>query len=353
MKIKNILSVLLCGLFILSFSILCFLGNTPEFSDSERRVLSSFPEINAEKINSGEFAKDFETYSTDRFPFRDSWRNIKANIRLGLLGQKDNNNIFISDGHISKLDYPINYEMLDHAIKVFSGVKETYLKDNKIYVSVIPDKNRYISELKIDYNALETYVSDGMPYATNIEIGNLLNSEDYYFTDTHWKQEEIVDVAQKLAQSMGVSIPEEYTTNTVTEPFYGVYAGQSALNCKPDSISYLTNSTINNLTVKGAKAIYDTSKIESKDPYEFFLSGNQPIVQINNTENQSGKKLIIFRDSFGSSVAPLLAQGYSQVTLIDLRYINSAMLQNYVNFENADILFLYSTILLNNSLAIK
>ena len=77
------------------------------------------------------------------------------------------------------------------------------------------------------------------------------------------------------------------------------------------------------------------------------------MVNIRNPKNPDGKRLIIFRDSFGSSIAPLLAEGYSEIVLVDLRYINSEILGEYVDFENADVLFLYSTILLNNSLAMK
>ncbi len=353
MKIKNIITICLCGLFILFFSIWCFLGITPEYSDSERRLLAKFPDISWNTITTGEFSKDFEEYTTDRFPLRDTWRKIKAYVRLGVFSQSDNNDIYVSDGHISKLEYPEKKEMADHAIEVFTKVREQYFKDNKVYFSMIPDKNKYLADLKIDYDAFEEYFSHELGFAENIKISHLLNEKDYYYTDTHWKQEEIVDVAQKLAQSMGTKIPEIYTTNTLKEPFYGVYAGQSALNCKPDSITFLTNEIIEDFQVTGAKAVYDKSKISSKDPYEFFLSGNQPIVEINNPKNDSGKRLIIFRDSFGSSIAPLLAQGYSQVVLVDLRYVNSSLLGNLVDFENADVLFLYSTILLNNSLAIK
>ena len=50
---------------------------------------------------------------------------------------------------------------------------------------------------------------------------------------------------------------------------------------------------------------------------------------------------------------PLLAQGYSEVTMIDLRYINSQLLDKFVDFSQADVLFMYSASLLNNSTAMK
>lgn len=353
MKIKNIITLAVCGAFLASLAGWCFLGSTPEYSNSERRVLAKFPSVSAESVINGDFAGDFEEYATDRFPLRDLWRSLKAYTRLGVFLQKDNNEIFVKDGHISKLNYPMNKPMADHAIALFRQIKERYLGENSVYFAMIPDKNEELADLKPDYAAFESYMAAGMPYATNVSLRDLLSPEDYYYTDTHWRQEQIVDVADRLAATMGVSLSKEYRQVTVESPFYGVYAGQSALHCAPDTITYLTNETIKNYKVEGAKAVYDLSKAEGKDPYELFLSGNQPIVKVTNPAKSGGKRLILFRDSFGSSIAPLLAEGYAEVVLVDLRYIGSAMLGQYVDFQNADVLFLYSTVLLNESLSLR
>ena len=41
-----------------------------------------------------------------------------------------------------------------------------------------------------------------------------------------------------------------------------------------------------------------------------------------NTENKTGRELVVFRDSFASSFVPLLVEGYDKITLIDTRYIS-------------------------------
>lgn len=353
MKNKNIITVVTCGAFLLVLSLWCFFGAKETYSESERRVLAKFPQITWQTVASGKFADGFEAYATDTFPVRDTWRSIKAYTSLGLFKQKDNNDIFLADGHISKLEYPMNTAMLDHAISLFTQIKEKYLGDNSVYFCVIPDKNKDLAQLKLNYPALEEYMQEGLDFATPISVSDLLTPEDYYDTDTHWRQEKITDVVQRLATAMGTDISAEYTQVVLDSPFYGVYAGQSALYCEPDTIVYLTNDTIAGLQVEGADAVYDLKKADSRDPYEMFLSGNQPVTKVINPQNPQGKRLILFRDSFGSSIAPLLAQGYSEITLVDLRYINSQLLDRFVDFENADVLFLYSTILLNNSLAMK
>lgn len=356
-KLCNIFTVLLSGLFVAIFSVWCFTGQTPDYSESERRVLESFPEFSVNTIANGEFAGDFEKYATDRFPMRDTFRGVKAYTRLYAFMQKDNNDLFVADGHLSKLTYPQNKTLNTYATDLFTKVKDMYLEDNKIYLSIIPDKNMFLANengyLSLDYEAFSKNIREAMPYAEYIEIYDLLSKDDYYFTDTHWRQNKITDVANRLAEGMGQSLSDNYTENTLNYPFNGVYVGQSALMVTPDTITYLTNDTINSLQVEGAKAVYDMSKAQSKDPYEIFLSGNQPVVTVKNTNNPSGKRLIIFRDSFASSITPLLCEAYSEITLLDLRYISSGMLADYVDFENADVLFMYSTMLLNDSLSMK
>ena len=94
-------------------------------------------------------------------------------------------------------------------------------------------------------------------------------------------------------------------------------------------------------------------KAQGKDPYELFLGGPLSLVTLENPNCDNGKELIIFRDSFGSSLIPLLTDQYSKITLIDLRYVQSAMLGKLVDFHGQDVLFLYSTLILNQSMSLK
>ncbi len=357
MRIKNYMTVVILGCFFVLVALWNVFGEKADYSESERRVLAKFPETSVNAVLSGQFSKEFEEYAVDAFPARDAWRRVKAYARMGVFAQKDNNGIYTADGHIAKLEYPMNTQMIDHAVQIFKTIQKQYLKKNQVYFSVVPDKNRYLAKehgyLSLDYDSFTEYVKREADFAKYIEIADLLSAEDYYFTDTHWKQEALPDVAERIAKAMGTTLSGDYRVEKVNHPFYGVYVGQSALYCKPDSLSYLVNDVLERVTVEGAKGVYDMDKAKGKEPYEMFLSGNQPIITMRDTENTSGKRLILFRDSFGSSLAPLLMSGYSEIILVDLRYISSDMLGQYVDFKDADVLFLYSTLLLNHSLGMK
>ena len=148
------------------------------------------------------------------------------------------------------------------------------------------------------------------------------------------------------------------TENTLDVPFYGVYYGQSALPLDAEEIKYFTSDVIDSFEVYDHQngkpiSVYDMEKANGKDPYEMFLSGSLSLITIDNPKVQNGKELVVFRDSFGSSITPLLSMGYSKITVVDIRYIQSSVLDRFVDFENSDVLFLYSTLVLNNSETLK
>lgn len=368
-KVKNIvLTVLTAALFLGLFGWNVFKEDSA-YLYSERRVPAAFPELTLERVLTGDFMAEFKDYTLDQFPLRDTFRSIKAVFSNYVFFNMDNNDVILENGHISKLEYPLREDMLDYAADRFNYIYENMIEgtDSKVYLSVVPDKNLFLAEnggyLAIDYNALATGMQKRMDYAEYINVMPLLSADDYYYTDSHWRQENIVDVAEHIATSMGADFKDDFTVNTLENPFYGTYYGQAAMNfIKPDTIKYLSDSAIENCTVKGvdektgryvSMQVYDTEKGSGKDPYEFFLSGNQPFLVITNPENKSGKELVIFRDSFGSSLTPLLIQSYSKITVIDIRYVYPSVLKGMVSFKNSDVLFVYSSLLLNNSAALR
>ena len=274
MKIKNYLTVFVIAFFLLGVSVWNAFEEKPDYSESERRVLAKFPEITTEHVVSGKFAKEFETYAVDTFLMRDTWRSVKAYVKMGLFAQKDNNGIYTADGHLSKIEYPMNEKMVAHAVEVFENVKNKYLDKQNVYFAMVPDKNRYLTEksghLSLDYDVLAEYVKQGMDFAKYIEISDLLSADDYYKTDTHWRQEALPDVAQRIATAMGTELVQEYRIEKLDIPFNGVYVGQSALVCETDTIAYLTNDVLERVTVEDAKAVYDMDKAKGIDAYEMF-----------------------------------------------------------------------------------
>lgn len=364
-KAKHWITVVLSALLLLGLSLWCILKPADATSDSERRTLAAMPELSAKAVGSGKFMEDFADYATDQFPLRDQFRSLKAFTALRLFRNRDVNGIYQDrDGYLSKLEYPLDTASLDNAADKFRRIQEKYLQgeDVKVYFSVVPDKNYFMAEdcgaLSLDYGQLTGYLRDKLPEMAYIDIFPQLSLEDYYKTDTHWRQERITGVARTLAEAMGAVLDEDYRMETLDVSFYGVYAGQSALGSEPETLYYLRSDILDACSVYDGEtdsqiSIYDPEKARGKDPYEIFLSGSKSLLKITNPAAETDRRLLVFRDSFGSSLAPLLVSGYAQVDVVDIRYLSSALLGNFLSFENCDVLFLYSTLVLNNSITLK
>ena len=335
-------------------------------SAAERRPLQQLPEISLKALLNGDFMEKFEGYTLDQFPARDAFRTVKSLFSYYVLQQKDNNGIYIEDGYAAKLEYPLSSPSVSNALKKFQYIYEQYLEetDSKIYMTVIPDKGYYLAEAAgypaMDYEELFERVSGAMPWATQVDITKDLDISHYYRTDTHWRQETLLPAAQRICLAMDATLPraEDFVTTVATQQFYGVYYGQAALPMQPETISILESPALEacrvyNHETKEYGSIYDLAKLSGKDPYEVYLSGAQALLTIENPNGNTQRELIVFRDSFGSALAPLLVQGYKIVTLVDIRYVHSGLLEEYLTFRGQDVLFAYSTLILNNSTSLK
>ena len=335
-----------------------------DISEAERRKLTQFPKLNAGEIISGRFMSEFEKYSQDQFPLRDLFRQIKARFHYNVLLQKDNNGIYFADGYACELGDPVNDWSVDRVISLFDKIYTEQIQPggSKVYLCPVPDKGYFLGNTygypSTDYEALFGAVRDGMPWAQYVEITGSLELTDYYRTDTHWRHECILPAAQVLCDAMGVSPLSDYREEVITKPFRGVYCGQSALPLEPEEIRVLTSDLLDGCTVENLETgkttkVYDMDKLDSRDLYDVYLSGATAFLTIDNPAAATDRELVVFRDSFGSSMIPLLLTDYRKVTVVDLRYIASDVLPSVLEFHGQDVLLLYSALILNNSASLK
>ena len=296
----------------------------------------------------------------DNFYQRETFRKLKTSEELDIFKKQDVNKIYKYSDFLVEQIYPLDEKSITNLTNKINYIKDNYLNEtNKIYYSIIPDKNYYTdnSHLKPDYDKMKQIMKNNLKDLQYIDIFQNLKLDSYYYTDSHWKQEKLQSVAKTIADNMNFSITQNYNEQKVAT-FKGVYAGQLPINTKEDEIKILVNDAITDANVynyetKEQGGIYNFKKLSGYDKYDIYLSGATPLIEISNSNNKTNKTLVIFRDSYASSLAPLLMEGYSKITLVDTRYISPKILNEYVNFENADILFIYSTLVINSSMALK
>lgn len=317
----------------------------------EKRKLEQMPDFSINGVLDGSFFKKFDNYTNDQFFAREDLRKLTTLIDLSVRGEY--HKLTIKNGYIYEKNLITNINSVNNFINKINVIDKMYLSDkNKIYYSVVPDKN-YFGDNK--YDDMLNLLKNNFDYQY-INIFDVLELEDYYKTDQHWKQENIKSVAKVLLENMALEFVDDYEETTIKE-FRGTYGNQIAIFKETDTLKVLINEDISNSKVfnyesNSETVVYDDTNTRV-DAYNIYLSGPVSIIEMTNEITKSDDELIIFRDSFGSSLAPLLLNQYKKITLIDTRYIKPDLISNYIKIDNQDILFIYSTLIINNSYTLK
>jgi len=356
---KNIANIIVFSVIIFGLMFFFLIKDKEEIIASERRKATPMPPIS--QIFSEEYSQNFDKFMLDAFPFRETFRKINAHLRLDVLKQKDNSGIYTVDGHLAKIEKNLDEKSVLYAAKKINTLSEN--REN-VYYSIIPDKNYFLADKggypHPDYEKMISLMKENVIGAEYIDIFDTLTIDDYYKTDTHWRQEKIVPTAKKILSAMGNDIADTEYKEVSIDNFSGVYAQQSAISTAPETLNYLTSDLTESATVtsaeeKGTFKVYQTEKFDGNDSYDVYLGGAKAVLYVERPlkEGEDKKSLVLFRDSFGSSIAPLFLENYSDITIVDLRYVSSSVLQKFVDLEDKDILFLYNTSILNNAMLLR
>lgn len=333
-----------------------------EFSEMENRNLEQMPTISAKSLLSGEFMKDFETYTTDQFVGRDAWIGLKSSMERAL-GKKENNNVYFCDEDtlITRFDQPDATKVSENLNYVNNFVENV---DIPVTFSLIPTQACiWADRLPAGApNASQTDLLEqakaAVPGATWADLYSSLwehKDEDiFYRTDHHWTSLGAYYGYTALAEALGYTpVPLDAYTETVrSTEFYGTVFSSSGVRwVSPDTITtYVpdTGITVTSYTydstgkpVEVPRSLYDTSFLSVKDKYSMFLGGNQSLGVVK-TPNTDKPKLLIIRDSYADSLVPFLTPHFSEIHLVDLRYYKLS-LADYIQQNDIDqALVLYS-----------
>ena len=344
--------------FIFAFFILNTALPDREFSEQENRSLQQRPAFSFDELFSGQYTKDFETYTTDQFTLRDEWITLKAASELAL-GKRQNNGMFLCDGGtiIEPYEAPEDGKLEANMEALNKLVANT---DADVYFALIPGKSDIWAHM-LPQNAPRDSEKAAIDYcyslsdAVNVDIYGKLEEHSgeyiYYRTDHHWTTLGAYYGFSALAESMGLDCPDisEYSgRETVSEEFYGTswsYSGFSWV--EPDSMEiFVTEPEGLEITnypqgspVEGQ--LYDWSRLEVKDKYSFFYGGNTPLLEIE-TGVEGAPSLLILRDSYMDSLSPFLLASYSRIHILDLRYYRASLSDYIAQNGFDDVLVCYS-----------
>ena len=361
MKKYHLLSVILFFCVLFSLPLITILLPKQDFSEMENRKLAQFPQFSIRTIVNRNFMDGFETYIADHFVGRDVWVGIKADSEY-LMGKRENNGVFIGKHSlIRRLDEP-DAESVQGNIE---GIIQ-FSKDHNLpsYIMIVPTAEAIMQNELPNYapvwnqkQFIEEIYAALKDYAAGIDVYSTLFSHQseyiYYRTDHHWTTLGAFYAYQEMGNRMNFNprAMRTFDIETATEEFFGtLYSKAGYRHIEPDTIQlYHSNiegrtyqvSIFNGEQTTEYDSMYFREFLDRKDKYSVFFGQNQPIVTVQ-TDDTSGRNLLIFKDSFAHSIVPLLAQNYSKITMVDLRYLNGSYL-NYIDPQEYDqVLYLYN-----------
>ncbi len=291
-----------------------------------------------------------------------AWKPL-GNLWREAMGLPDENGVYHAGAQWMEVLPPLDTDSVSaFAEKLETIQSELLTEQNRCFYAVIPDKSWYARETgqqTIDQQALLSQLRGELDERfTEIDLSSALTLDSYYASDLHWRQEALGPVLDALGETMDFSVKLDSFTENAYTPFSGIFREYFLKNDQEEALVYLTSpdteaAVSDNYQHPEISAVYDTGKLATDTSYDVFLSGVSPLITVENPLLSNGKELILFRDSFGSSLAPLLLGAYEKITLIDLRFIFSSLLPEYVEFDGQDVLFLYSSRVVNNSAMLR
>lgn len=362
-KIGKYIPAVVFLIFIYGMALWFLFSPKTDYSSSEKRYLQKFPDTNVEKVLSGEFGSEFETFFADQFPQRNTWVGLNAYTALA----EGNNGA--SGVYNCKNGYLINKPVsTDNSLDKNVGAVVDFAKtiDAPTTVMLVPSTG-YIADDVLPtfhdkYNDDEdiskissTLSKDKIGF---VDLRERFKSEYkngsqlYYKTDHHWTTKGAYTGYQELCKALGITPIDDSTLKKDSYPdFYGTtYSSSGFWLTPPDNIEIWSNpkNSDKNISVKiteGANvktsgSMYFTDHLKEDDKYPVFIDGNHALTEITNTNAKNGTILLI-KDSFSHSLAPFLAENYSKVVLVDLRYYKESVSQLVSTYNPEQVVVLY------------
>ena len=361
-KRKAFILTFFVPLFLLSLLTICLPAK--EFSDNENRVLAQRPQLTYQNITNGNFQSALTAYLSDQVPLREFW--IKSNTSVKkLTGRKEINGIYIGDDNyyfqkftdesFSSTRMTSIFQMIDNFVQTYSLPSSVMLipSPGTVLSDKLPDNAPYYNADLVYETATQTLSCPVIDLRDSFQA-NAGTTQLYYRTDHHWTSQGAYLAYQEYCYSIGIA-PKEYTLEKVTDHFYGtLYSKLLDGSAVPDEIFAPFDTAEVVVTYEDgsvSNTVYHPEKLEQKDKYTYFLGGNYGMVKLK-TIADTGKKLLIIKDSFSNSFVPYLLEDYDEIIVLDLRYFEGNITDVIQSQGTTQILFLYevSNLLTDNGI---
>ncbi len=359
---QRIISAIVFMVFIFAMPIIFIFSDKNSFSKEENRPLAKKPELSFSALEDKNYMADIDRYLSDNFPNRISWVKSKKTFDR-ILGKTIINGIYISDDMlIEKLPTP-DYEEVYKSVDAINRFAEHYSKTKVSFMlaptsaGIYPDRLPSSAPQLNQREFISETTSRLSSNVSGIDIYDTMMSERenyiYYRTDHHWTTYGAYCAYKHASTNLGYKAVEldKFGIEHVSSDFTGTFYNKCFYDgVDKDIIDIYTFPNGNNITSvttndgtgeKSVDGIYFREYLDGGDKYCVFLGNNQAYMNIK-TDSLNKKKILVIKDSYANSFIPFLVNHYSEIAVIDLRYVNTSI-KKYVDPNKFNhTLFLYN-----------
>ncbi len=343
---------------VVFFVLFGFLKKDQEFSQNENRKLAQMPEFSLGALADGSYLKDLGSYTADQFPGRDLWISINLWMNKAL-GQKEAGGVYLCrDDYLIQIPGEPNAQQVPRnmsAINTFAGMHQ----DLNMVMTVAPNAITVHRDKLPSHAPARDQLADlenlkkQLTGATFADVtDSLMAHKDeylYYRTDHHWTSLAAHYAFQAIAPALNITLPEaeEYTVYQVSDTFEGTLSSKSGSHSALDTIEiYVPKTDIDYYvtyadTGETISSMYDREALNKKDHYTVFFGGNHSRVDITTTAD-TGRSLLVFKDSYANCMMQFLYPYFDHITIIDPRYYYDNVELVLKTEGITDVLFLYN-----------
>lgn len=220
---------------------------------------------------------------------------------------------------------------------------------------------KYSNSEKREIEFIYSKLTDGVIPVDAYSVLEAHKDEYIYFrTDHHWSDLGAYYAYTAFCNAIGQTPPplSDYTAKTKEELFVGSlfgYTNDITLKNNPDTFTYyMTKSPFKGetynyrtLTLTEANPIYHEYATGSA-MYGMFLGSDGIHVKIT-TSAGTGRKIVMFKESYGNAFAPYLIDSFDEIYVIDIRYFGKNAVQYIKDVGATDVLFINNVFAANTS----
>lgn len=316
-------------------SVLFLLLPKTEFSETEKRYLEEPPVLTWERLASGKFGEDIESYMADHIPGRDFFVGLNAYFE-GATGRQVSKDIYVAeDDRLVEAPVKWNRELARKNMTAINAFAESV--EAPVDLMLVPSAGwanqetiRGLADPYYDEAIIQAIYEMAAEAVSPVDMVSVYKGMDaqslYYKTDHHWTSLGAYTAYRTYMEALGKDyrVQADFETETV-EGFRGSTYSRSALWLTEAEPLELWHGSQGLLVTNGEtegvhEGVFYRERLEEADKYTVYLDGNHSIVRIQNPAAAGQGKLLVIRDSYSNCLGTFLAESYAEVVLVDLRY---------------------------------